>query len=104
MAVAGFVVFGPRGTLTVRLAALTSLFLVAWGAFTVVRGELTDPAWYPYPFVDVAAKGWGRVIANGIGLAALYVAVAFAFLILDRRLPARPAGQPAGAEGDTGTR
>jgi hypothetical protein len=89
MAVAGFVAFGPRGSATVRLVALTPLFLVVWGAFTLVRGELTDPPWYPYPFVDVAAKGWERVLANGAGLAALYVAVAFAFLILDRRLSSR---------------
>jgi hypothetical protein len=96
MAVAGFAAFGPRRMVTARLVATTPLFLVLWGAFTLVRGELTDPAWYPYPFVDVAAKGWGRVIANGIGLAALYLAVAFAFLILDRRLSSRRS-EPAAA-------
>ncbi len=89
MAVGGFAAFGPRGMVTPRLVALTPIFLVAWGAFTLIRGELTDPAWYPYPFVDVAARGWGRVIANGIGLAALYVGVAFAFLMLDRLLASR---------------
>jgi hypothetical protein len=96
MAVAGFAAFGPRGMASTRLVALTPLFLVTWGAFTLIRGELTDPAWYPYPFVDIAAKGWARVIANGIGLAALYVAVAFAFLLLDRRLLSRGT-DPAGA-------
>lgn len=89
MAVAGFLLFGPRGMLTVRLVLLTPLYLVAWGGFTLIRGELTDPAWYPYPFIDVAAKGWGRVIANGIGIAAMYLAVGFLYLAIDRALSAR---------------
>ena len=97
MAAAGFVAFGPRGMVSARLVALTALFLIAWGAFTLIRGELTDPAWYPYPFVDVAAEGWGRVIANAIGLAALYVAVGFVYLFVDRRLSARARRQAAPA-------
>ena len=89
MAVAGFLLFCPRGMLTVRLVLLTPLYLVAWGGFTLIRGELTDPAWYPYPFIDVAAKGWGRVITNGIGIAAMYLAVGFLYLASDRALSAR---------------
>jgi hypothetical protein len=97
MAVAGFAAFGPRGLVSLRLVAATPLFLVVWGTFTLVRGELTDPAWYPYPFVDVAAEGWGRVLVNALGLAALYVAVGFAYLTLDRRLSARARERPAPA-------
>ena len=89
MAAVGFAAFGPRGMVSARLVAATPLFLAAWGAFTLIRGELTDPAWYPYPFVDVAAEGWGRVIANALGLAAMYVAVGFVYVVLDRRLSAR---------------
>jgi hypothetical protein len=91
MAVAGFLVFGPRGLVSSRLVGLTPLYLVAWGAFTLVRGELTDPAWYPYPFIDVAAKGWGRVIVNGAAIAAAYVAVGFLYLAADRALAGRRA-------------
>ena len=97
MAAAGFVAFGPRGMVSTRLVAATPLFLVVWGAFTLVRGELTDPPWYPYPFVDVAAEGWGRVILNAIGLAAMYVAVGFVYVLLDRRLSARTSGRSAPA-------
>jgi hypothetical protein len=61
--------------------------------FTLVRGELTNPAWYPYPFIDVAAKGWERVIANGAGIAAMYLAVGFLFLAADRALGARTASR-----------
>ncbi len=42
MAVGGFAAFGPRGMVTPRLVALTPIFLVAWGASTLIRGELTD--------------------------------------------------------------
>jgi hypothetical protein len=97
MAAVGFVAFGPRGMVSTRLVAATPLFLVVWGTFTLVRGELTDPPWYPYPFVDVAAEGWGRVILNAIGLAAMYVAVGFVYLFLDRRLSAGTSQRPASA-------
>ncbi len=93
MAVAGFLVFGPRGQISARLVLLTPLYLLLWGAFTLVRGELTNPAWYPYPFIDVAAKGWERVIVNGAGIAAMYLAVGFLFLAADRALGARSASR-----------
>ena len=41
------------------------------------------------PLIDVAAKGWGRVIANGIGIAAGYIGVGFLYLAIDRALSAR---------------
>ena len=97
MAAVGFVAFGPRGLVSTKLVATTPLFLIVWGAFTLVRGELTDPPWYPYPFVDVAAEGWGRVILNAIGLAAMYVAVGFVYLFIDRRRSARASERPAPA-------
>ena len=97
MAVVGFVAFAPRGMVSVRLVALTPLFLVVWGTFTLVRGEITEPPWYPYPFIDAAAEGWGRVTVNGLGIAALYVAVGFVYLGLDRRLTSRTTGRAAAA-------
>jgi hypothetical protein len=95
MAVLGSTAFGPRGMISARLVALTPLYLVVWGAFTLVRGELTDPAWYPYPLIDVAAKGWGRAMVNGAGIAAAYIAVGLVFLAADRRLSARRIGASA---------
>jgi hypothetical protein len=84
MAVLGFFVFGPRGLATKQVAWLTLVYFVAWGIFTVTRGQMVD--WYPYPFIDVNDKGWARVIVNGTGIAIFYVAVAFGFLVIDRLL------------------
>lgn len=95
MAVIGFLGFGPRGQLTGRIVRLSLIFLVAWAVFTVIRGEIVG--WYPYPFIDVIAHGYPRVIVNAIIISLAYVGVAFLYLLIDRALsrraaaPARPA-------------
>uniref|UniRef100_UPI003C2D7682 Pr6Pr family membrane protein n=1 Tax=Escherichia coli TaxID=562 RepID=UPI003C2D7682 len=32
-------------------------FPLVWTAYTLIRGQIAD--WYPYPFLDAGAKGWG---------------------------------------------
>ena len=88
LAVVGFFVFGPRGLITPRIASLTLVYLAVWGAFTLIRGEIVN--WYPYPFVDVNDKGYSRVIANGVGLAIMYLAVGFGYMALDRMMTSEP--------------
>ena len=92
MAVIGFLVFGPRGQLTGRIVRLSLLFLVAWAVFTVIRGEIVG--WYPYPFIDVIAHGYPRVIVNAILISLAYVGVAFLYLLIDRALSRRTAAPP----------
>jgi hypothetical protein len=84
MAVLGFVLFGPRGRITSRIVGFTLIFLVAWGVFTAIRGEIVG--WYPYGFIDVNAKGYPRVLLNSLGLAIAYVAIGFLCLAVDRAL------------------
>ena len=91
MAVSGFLVFGPRGQLSGRIARFSLLFLFAWIVFTIIRGEIID--WYPYPFIDVITKGWPRVIVNGIAISLAYVGTAFLFLLIDRALSRRAVAQ-----------
>jgi hypothetical protein len=43
-------------------------------------------SWYPYPFVDVAVHGYGVVLLNCLGIAALTLAVAGAAIWADPRL------------------
>lgn len=84
LAVVGWVVFGPRGLTSVRLAALATVFPVAWVVFTLIRGEIID--WYPYPFVDVNDLGYARVGANLVAIALLFFALAAAAMVADRAL------------------
>jgi hypothetical protein len=82
LAVLGFFVFGPRGLLTPTIVKYSLVYLGLWGIFTIIRGEIVN--WYPYPFINVIDKGYPRVIVNGIGMAVLYLAVGFGYLLLDR--------------------
>lgn len=57
------------------------VFPVAYLAYSLIRGPLAND-WYPYPFLDVADNGLGRVILNSvaIGLGALILALVIARL------------------------
>ena len=89
LAVVGWVLFGPRGRTSRRIAVLALVFPVCWLAMTLIRGPIVD--WYPYPFVDVAELGYLRVLLNVVGISVLFLLVAFGATALDRRLAARAA-------------
>jgi hypothetical protein len=84
LALAGWLVFGPRGRAE-RSDLVPFLVLpLAWLAYTLARGELVE--WYPYPFVDVNEHGYGVVLLNCAGIAAAMVAGAWTAVATDRRL------------------
>ncbi|HLH66972.1 MAG TPA: Pr6Pr family membrane protein [Solirubrobacteraceae bacterium] len=83
-AVAGWLLFGPRGLIDRRTVLLSLGFPVLWVAFTLIRGALYP--WYPYPFIDVSKLGYGVVAVNCVWVAALMAALAAAALAVDRRL------------------
>jgi len=87
LAVTGWLLFGPRGQTSRRIALLALVFPVCWLAVTLVRGPIVD--WYPYPFIDVDRLGYPRVLLNSLGIAALFLAVVAGATALDRWLAAR---------------
>jgi hypothetical protein len=74
MCVAGWAFFGPHGTITKRVVALSVVFPLCWLAFTLVRGPIVD--YYPYPFVDVTELGHVRVLFNCVLISVLFLALA----------------------------
>ncbi len=80
-AVVGWLMFGPRGMTSWRVAGLALLYPIIWVAFTLIRGPIVH--WYPYPFIDVITLGYGKVIANGFWVALLFLAVSAGFHKLD---------------------
>jgi hypothetical protein len=64
---------------SVRLPASAPLtwcvYPVAYFIYALVRGVLMNV--YPYPFIDVAVLGYGRVTLNAIGLLVAFVAVGY---------------------------
>lgn len=89
MMVLGWLLFGPRSRTDVRSLARASLWPVAWLIYTLGHGEVSR--WYPYPFLDAASHGYARTLVNVAGVLVVFMVVAGAFLLGDRRLPDWPA-------------
>jgi len=92
LAVAVWLIFGPRPTMSASTLAWACLWPAAWLLFTFVRGEATG--WYPYPFLDAGKLGLATALINS-GLVLVGAAVVAAVLLLvDRLLPAPLRPQP----------
>ena len=85
LAVAGWLIAGPRGQADERVALWALAAPAAWVPFTLIRGELIG--FYPYPFVDVAEHGYGRVALNLALVGVLFYALARGAVVLDRASP-----------------
>ncbi len=77
----------PKGRLRWKHAYAWLLYPAAYAAFIAVRGAMTGH--YPYPFLDVAALGYARVLLNLVPLAFLFLVAGFVFIALDRVLARR---------------
>ena len=84
VAVAGWIVLGPRGLIDLRTIGLAALVPLAWLAFTLLRGPIVD--WYPYPFLDVRDHGYPQVLLNSAVVALLFLALGFGARAADRAL------------------
>lgn len=91
LAWAAWLLAGPA-TVTLRGLALASLVPVAYCGLTLVRGALVD--WYPYPFLDVPARGYGFVLGAVGCVAALVPVVGLTMYACQRFLRSRPGGEP----------
>jgi hypothetical protein len=88
LAVVGWAVFGPRPRVTARDLGLALAWPLAWLAWTLVVGGLTD--WYPYPFLDHREDGVGEVVVVSIGITVLFVALLALVDWVDARAEAAP--------------
>lgn len=94
LAVFGWLLFGPRPRVERRTVALALVFPVAWLVYTLIRGALIDE--YPYPFVDVATKGYPTVLTNCAVVTVVFLAVAALVFLADRSLPKAPGPERVG--------
>ena len=81
--VLGWLLVGPRGAFTWRAVWWSLLYPLAWLAFTLPRGALTG--FYPYPFVDAGALGYGQVTLNCVFIGLFFTALAAGAFLYDRR-------------------
>ncbi|MBE1501024.1 hypothetical protein H4696_008124 [Amycolatopsis lexingtonensis] len=88
--VLGWLLAAPRGVLTWRTVWWSLLYPLAWLAFTLPRGAVTG--FYPYPFVDAGALGYGQVTLNCVFIGLFFTALAAGARFYDRRLSPAPDG------------
>lgn len=82
--VVGWAVAGPRDTPSWRTVWWSLAYPLIWLAFTLPRGALTG--FYPYPFVDAGALGYGQVALNCVFIGLFFTALAAGAFLYDRRL------------------
>jgi hypothetical protein len=63
------------------------IFPVVYFSYTLIRGAIVG--WYPYPFLNVSGKGYGRVLADGVGILIAMIVVGAATRRAGNRLRAR---------------
>jgi hypothetical protein len=85
--VLGWVLFGPRPRINRSVVAGTLVWPVLWMGYTLAHGAASK--WYPYPFVDVATHGYGRVLVNAVLVAMVCVVVGALYAFGDRKLSRR---------------
>ena len=77
----------PRTRIAPRTALLWLAYPLAYVAYTLIRGAIVG--WYPYPFLDVDAHGYGAVLLGCLGLLVGFVLAALAVAAAGNRLGAR---------------
>jgi hypothetical protein len=89
----GWLLFGPRPRIDVAVVLRALLWPLLWFGYTLVHGGLSG--WYPYPFVDIATHGYGRVLTNALLVTAVLGVVGALYGLGDRAL--RRAADPVTA-------
>jgi hypothetical protein len=74
----------PKGKVRWTSPLLWLVYPLAYLVVTLVRGAFG--AAYPYPFVDVGALGYGRVMLNSLGLTMGFLILGLIFVCVDKRM------------------
>ncbi|MET3440993.1 hypothetical protein ABIC94_001748 [Variovorax paradoxus] len=81
---------GAAPTHLERFVRLFSYFTIdANIVYAFARGAFVS--WYPYPFMDVGALGFGRAVLNSVVVAVIFLVMAFGLRLLEKQLPSAPA-------------
>jgi hypothetical protein len=80
--------FVPKGRLGWRHVRSWLLYPALYAAASLVRGALVHV--YPYPFIDVGALGYPRVLGNVVLLFAGFSGLGLVYVAIDRAMRRRP--------------
>ncbi|WP_125614689.1 Pr6Pr family membrane protein [Specibacter cremeus] len=82
--VADWLVQSPPRPVRFRNLWIAVLIPVAYLAYSLVRGAAIN--WYPYPFLNPGASGYGAVTVTCLGIAVVFIVVSAALVGLANRL------------------
>ena len=82
--VGGWLLFGPRRRIELRVGLLALIWPAAWYVWTLLYGTAND--FYPYPFVDVRIHGYEGVLVRAVAVTGVLLGAGIGAWILDRRL------------------
>ena len=82
LTVVTFLIWGPRGWLTLRTVFTALILPIIWLVYTLVRGSIINA--YPYPFLNVANLGLVQALTNVAFVVVLGVVLGLIFLGLDK--------------------
>jgi hypothetical protein len=74
-----------RPALGWRALRVVMIYPVAWLAYSLVRGAVSNGI-YPYPFLDPATAGWGSVIGYIVALSCVLVGLGALAVLYSRRV------------------
>lgn len=97
LAVLGWLVLGPRPRVAWSVCLRAAVWPLGW--LVVILAQAGASGWYPYPFLDHATHGWGRVIVVCVGILALFFAIFAVLREADRRLRPAPTLEAAAVTG-----
>lgn len=84
LALAGWLVFGPRRWIDVRVVAAALIWPVLWAGWSLLHGAAAG--FYPYPFIDVRELGYSRVTLNIAVVCVLLLGMELLGWLVDRRM------------------
>jgi hypothetical protein len=79
-----WLLFVPKGGLKFKSAFVWLAFPLAYAAYALIYGALTE--FYPYPFLDVSKLGYQHVLINMAGLIVIFAALGLLLIAIGRGL------------------
>jgi hypothetical protein len=83
LALLAWLLLGPWNARTWRTIALALLWPIAYLAWTLVHGAISD--WYPYGFIDAGELGLARMLRNALLVLLVGLVLLVVFVSVDRR-------------------
>ncbi|TGK04056.1 hypothetical protein EHO59_10855 [Leptospira semungkisensis] len=84
LAIVGWFVFGPSGSVTIRRMIIAAMIPILYAGFTLIRGAIMQ--WYPYNILDVTNLGYSGVSIYIVAIFILFLIIAFVLFLFDRWL------------------